>query len=145
MAMLPFIGYNVGDYLSHWLALGNRPNAEKLPKIFQVNWFRRDEDGAFLWPGFGENLRVIAWALGRVNHTAAARETPIGLVPTADALDLDGLTLSPVQVEGVLAVNTGDWQGEAAQIDDWFTTIGDQRPVQLDDQLASLHRMLAAG
>ena len=91
MAMLPFIGYNVGDYFQHWIDVGKGADATKLPRIFYVNWFRRGDDGRFLWPGFGENGRVLKWAIERIEGKAAAEETPIGYVPTADQLDLDGL------------------------------------------------------
>ena len=95
MAMLPFIGYNAGDYFAHWIEVGKGADAVKLPKIFYVNWFRRDAEGNFLWPGFGENIRVLKWALERIEGTAAAIDTPIGRVPTPDALDIDGLDMSP--------------------------------------------------
>ena len=90
MAMLPFIGYNAGDYFAHWIEIGKGADAVKLPKIFYVNWFRRDDEGKFLWPGFGENIRVLKWALERIEGTAAAVDTPIGRVPTPESLDTDG-------------------------------------------------------
>ncbi len=92
MAMLPFLGYNVGDYFQHWIDLGKNSDESKLPKVFFVNWFRRGEGGKFLWPGFGENSRVLKWIVDRIEHTAGGHETPIGVVPTAEDLDLDGLT-----------------------------------------------------
>ena len=94
MAMLPFIGYNAGDYFAHWIAIGKSADAAKLPKIFYVNWFRRDDEGNFVWPGFGENIRVIKWALERIDGTAAAVDTPIGRVPTPESLDVDGLDMT---------------------------------------------------
>jgi phosphoenolpyruvate carboxykinase (GTP) len=142
MAMLPFIGYNVGDYLAHWLALG-RSSQAALPKIFQVNWFRRDANGTFLWPGFGENLRVLAWALGRVDGTASARLTPIGLVPSPGELDLAGIELTSEQLEEALSVDRQAWTDEAAEIRTWFTTIGDRLPAQLNDELDELLAGLA--
>ena len=102
-AMLPFIGYNAGDYVSHWVETGKSHDATKLPRIFYVNWFRRDEDGGFLWPGFGENSRVLKWVIERLEGTAAAVETPVGHVPTADSLDVSGLDMTE-QVEQALAV-----------------------------------------
>ena len=90
MAMLPFIGYNAGDYFDHWIDVGKDADAAKLPKIFYVNWFRRDDDGGFLWPGFGENSRVLKWVIERIEGKAGGETTPIGNVPTADALDVDG-------------------------------------------------------
>ena len=94
MAMLPFIGYNAGDYFQHWINLGKDADAAKLPKIFYVNWFRRDDDGGFLWPGFGENSRVLKWAIERIEGKAAAVETPIGHVPTPESLDTEGLDMT---------------------------------------------------
>ena len=94
MAMLPFIGYNAGDYFNHWITVGKENDAAKLPRIFYVNWFRRDDDGDFLWPGFGENSRVLKWVVERIDGQAAAVETPIGHVPTPDALDIDGLDMT---------------------------------------------------
>ena len=99
MAMLPFIGYNAGDYFAHWIDLGKGADATKLPQIFYVNWFRRDDDGGFLWPGFGENSRVLKWVVQRLEGTVGAVETPIGLVPTAGSLDIDGLDMTLEQVE----------------------------------------------
>src|SRR5205814_1140268 len=109
MAMLPFIGYNVGDYFQHWLNMGAKLGA-KAPKIFHVNWFRRDKTtNKFLWPGFGENLRAILWALDRVEGTAKAADTPMGFVPTPDALNLSGLNLSPETIQAILEVHAADW------------------------------------
>ena len=90
-AMLPFCGYNMGDYFAHWLAMGERADAAKLPRIFFVNWFRKDEDGKFVWPGFGDNARVLKWIVERLEGEAEAIDTPVGRVPTAAALDLDGV------------------------------------------------------
>ena len=104
MAMLPFCGYNMADYMGHWLKIGRREGA-KLPRIFNVNWFRKDEDGKFLWPGFGDNARVLAWIFRRLDGEADARETPIGCVPRAEDLDLSGLDLAPEQLEELLSVD----------------------------------------
>ena len=103
MAMLPFIGYNAGDYLEHWVEIGKQADADKLPKIFYVNWFRRDEEGGFLWPGFGENTRVLKWMVERLDGLVEAQETPIGFVPTEAGLDTDGLEIDPVDLEGVVS------------------------------------------
>ncbi|MFC6013106.1 phosphoenolpyruvate carboxykinase (GTP) [Nocardia lasii] len=140
MAMLPFLGYHVGDYFAHWLELGGEANTAALPKIFQVNWFRRDADGTFLWPGFGDNVRVLKWALERLDGTADAEWTPIGYVPTADALDLTGLDdADRALVDKALAVDTDEWVTETRSIDEWFARIGDNRlPEQLREQLAAL-------
>ncbi|MFF2087219.1 phosphoenolpyruvate carboxykinase (GTP) [Nocardia sp. NPDC058176] len=140
MAMLPFLGYHVGDYFAHWLKLGAQADTAKLPKIFQVNWFRRGEDGTFLWPGFGDNVRVLKWALERLDGTAEAEWTPIGYVPTAEALDLTGLDdADRVLVEQALAVDTDEWVTETRSIDEWFAGIGGNRlPEELREQLAAL-------
>ncbi|WP_280446048.1 phosphoenolpyruvate carboxykinase (GTP) [Nocardia brasiliensis] len=144
MAMLPFLGYHVGDYFAHWLSLADREGAQ-LPKIFQVNWFRRSADGKFLWPGFGDNVRVLKWALERLDGTAPAETTPIGYVPTAQALDLDGLSAAERELAAAaLAVNTDEWVTEIGSIDDWYATIGGNRlPEQLREQLAALKTVLA--
>ncbi|MFE9324969.1 phosphoenolpyruvate carboxykinase (GTP) [Nocardia sp. NPDC052278] len=147
MAMLPFLGYHVGDYFAHWLSLGAGADAAKLPKIFQVNWFRRGTDGKFLWPGFGDNARVLKWALERIEGTATAQWTPIGHVPTADALDLSGLDEGARDlVEAALVVDIEEWVAETRSIDEWYATIGGNRlPEELRKQLAALKlRLLGA-
>ncbi|WP_280258031.1 phosphoenolpyruvate carboxykinase (GTP) [Nocardia wallacei] len=144
MAMLPFLGYHVGDYFAHWLSMADRDGA-KLPKIFQVNWFRRGEDRTFLWPGFGDNVRVLEWALERLDGTADAVETPIGYVPTTDALDLTGLDQDAQKLAAqALTVDIDEWVAEAVSIDEWYATIGGNRlPEQLREQLAALKLRLA--
>ncbi|MBF6180969.1 phosphoenolpyruvate carboxykinase (GTP) [Nocardia otitidiscaviarum] len=144
MAMLPFLGYHVGDYFAHWLSLAQREGA-RLPKIFQVNWFRRSDEGAFLWPGFGDNVRVLQWALERLDGTAEAVTTPIGYVPTADALNLDGLdAVHRDRVPAALAVDKREWVAELRLIDEWYATIGGNRlPEPLRAQLAALKLRLA--
>jgi phosphoenolpyruvate carboxykinase (GTP) len=143
MAMLPFIGYNAGDYLAHWIEMGKGADAGKLPKIFYVNWFRRDEDGKFLWPGFGENIRVLKWALERMDGTAAAVDTPIGRVPAPGALDIDGLDVTADDLAKALAVHPQEWRGEIAQIEEWFDKLGDRLPSSLHDELEALKQRLA--
>ncbi|TWP38003.1 phosphoenolpyruvate carboxykinase (GTP) [Leekyejoonella antrihumi] len=138
MAMLPFIGYNAGDYLGHWIDIGKQSDASLLPRIYYVNWFRRDDDGGFLWPGFGENSRVLKWIVERIEGTADARETPIGHVPTPEALDVDGLDLTTEQIAEALAVNSKEWQAEIPQIQEWFTKFGDQLPTELQVELDTL-------
>jgi phosphoenolpyruvate carboxykinase (GTP) len=138
MAMLPFIGYDAGDYLRHWIDIGKGADADRLPKIFYVNWFRRDADGRFLWPGFGENGRVLKWVVERVEGRAAARDTPVGHVPTADQLDLDGLDVPRADVEAALAVDVGEWRAEIPSIEAWFDRIGPSLPTSLRDELAAL-------
>jgi phosphoenolpyruvate carboxykinase (GTP) len=138
MAMLPFIGYNAGDYFQHWIEVGKGADAVKLPKIFYVNWFRRDADGGFVWPGFGENIRVLKWALERIEGKAAAVDTPIGRIPAPDALDVDGLQLTPEQLQAAITVNVNDWRNEIAGIEEWFTKIGPTLPTSLRDELDAL-------
>ncbi|MGW4353177.1 phosphoenolpyruvate carboxykinase (GTP) [Nocardia sp. NPDC004582] len=144
MAMLPFLGYHVGDYFAHWLAMGAREGAQ-LPKIFQVNWFRRSADGKFLWPGFGDNVRVLKWALERLDGTAEAVRTPIGYVPTADALDLEGLGAGYRGLaDAALAVDVDEWVRELESIDEWYAGIGGNRlPDALRAELAALKLRLA--
>jgi len=140
MAMLPFIGYNAGDYVNHWLEIGKQADESKLPKIYQVNWFRRDdEDGSFLWPGFGDNARVLKWIVERLDGRAEAVETPVGLVPTPGAIDTTGLDMSEEQVAKALAVNIEEWRDtELPLIEEWFAKFGDTLPTQLADELATL-------
>jgi phosphoenolpyruvate carboxykinase (GTP) len=142
MAMLPFIGYNAGDYFAHWIEMGKDADAVKLPKIFYVNWFRRSPEGKFLWPGYGENVRVLKWAIERIEGTAAAADTPIGRVPTVDSLDLAGLDVTPEHVEAALRVDPAEWRDELPSIEQWFDKVGGQLPTSLRDELASLRLRL---
>jgi phosphoenolpyruvate carboxykinase (GTP) len=144
MAMLPFLGYHIGDYFAHWTQVGKGADEDKLPKIFYVNWFRRDPDGTFLWPGFGENVRVLKWAIERIEGKAAAVHTPIGHVPTPDSLDLSGLDLSADEVSSVVHVDAEEWRAEIPQIEAWFDKIGSRLPTSLRDELASLKLRLGA-
>ncbi len=143
-AMLPFMGYNVGDYFSHWLSIGDQAEANRLPRLFWVNWFRRDADGGFLWPGFGENCRVLKWVVERVAGTADAAETPIGLVPTVDAIDRTGLDLDDDAMTQLLAVDPASWGHEVALIDEHYAMVGDRLPKRLDAELDDLRRRLDA-
>ncbi|MGI8721507.1 MAG: phosphoenolpyruvate carboxykinase (GTP) [Geodermatophilaceae bacterium] len=143
-AMLPFIGYNAGDYFNHWVQTGKNADATKLPKIFYVNWFRVDDDGGFLWPGFGENSRVLKWVIERLEGSAAAVETPVGHVPTADSLDTHGLDMTDEQIAAVLAVDAEEWRAEIPQITEWFDKIGDTLPTTMRDELETLKRRLDA-
>jgi phosphoenolpyruvate carboxykinase (GTP) len=138
MAMLPFIGYNAGDYFAHWIEMGKGADAVKLPKIFYVNWFRRDADGNFVWPGFGENIRVIKWALERIDGSAAAVDTPIGRVPAPDALDVDGLELSEGELLDAITVDVEEWKKEIPLIEEWFQKIGAALPTSMRDELDAL-------
>jgi phosphoenolpyruvate carboxykinase (GTP) len=142
MAMLPFIGYHAGDYFQHWIDVGKDADASKLPKIFYVNWFRRDDDGGFLWPGYGENGRVLKWVVERLEGRAAAVETPIGRVPTLDGLDVEGLDVTPEQLARALAVDVEEWQAELPLIQEWFDKIGDKVPTTLLTELDGLRARL---
>jgi phosphoenolpyruvate carboxykinase (GTP) len=144
MAMLPFLGYNAGDYFQHWVNIGKGADAGKLPRIFYVNWFRRGEDGRFLWPGFGENSRVLKWAIERIEGKAAATETAIGYVPTADALDLEGLDAPLADIEAALEVDTEEWKAEIPLIEEWFEKIGDRLPTSMRDELEAMKLRLGA-
>jgi len=142
-AMLPFMGYNVGDYIGHWLEIGNSAEASNLPKLFWVNWFRKSDEGKFLWPGFGENSRVLKWVIERVEGTGEATETAIGHVPTASSLDLDGLSLADDTVDALLAVNNDAWRSEVDLITEHFASIGERLPQAMNDELADLEKRLA--
>jgi phosphoenolpyruvate carboxykinase (GTP) len=144
MSMLPFIGYNAGDYFAHWIEMGKGADAVKLPKIFYVNWFRRDADGKFLWPGFGENIRVLKWAIERIEGKAAATDTPIGRVPTPDALDVSGLDVDIEAVRAVVDVDVDEWRTEIPDIEAWFEKVGPQLPSSMSDELSSLKQRLDA-
>lgn len=133
-AMLPFCGYNMGDYFAHWLALGERADPEKLPGVFFVNWFRKDENGRFVWPGFGDNARVLKWIFQRLDGQAAAVETPVGRVPTRQSLDLGGLTLSEADLSTLLDVDAGVWSEEAALIPEFYAQFADRLPAALWSQ-----------
>jgi phosphoenolpyruvate carboxykinase (GTP) len=141
-AMLPFLGYHAGDYFQHWLTIGKEHDESKLPKVFFVNWFRKDHDGKFLWPGYGENSRVLEWIVGRIEGTAAAAETPIGLVPTVESIDTDGLAVTPEALTEVLAVDRQEWAAEVPLIQEWFTTIGDKVPTSFLTELDGLSARL---
>ena len=143
MAMLPFCGYNMADYFNHWLKIGEKADASKLPKIFFVNWFRRDEDGRFLWPGFGENSRVLKWVFERLDGAAPAHETPIGLLPTEDALDRKGLNVDEADLHTLLSVDVDGWRAAVPQIREHFAVFGDRLPGQLVSSLDDLERQLA--
>ncbi|MGZ3637002.1 MAG: phosphoenolpyruvate carboxykinase (GTP), partial [Ktedonobacterales bacterium] len=140
MAMLPFCGYNMGDYWGHWLEMGNR--LTNPPAIFHVNWFRKDHNGKFLWPGFGENVRVLQWMLERIQGKADAQTTPIGYVPTPNSLNLDGLDISPETMEQLLVVNQQDWEDEWADQGLFFQKFGDHLPRAMDAEHCALKERL---
>ncbi len=141
MAMRPFIGYNVGDYFQHWLNIG-KTEAAKLPKIFYVNWFRRDDDNSFLWPGFSENSRVLKWVFERVAGTAEAVDTPLGKAPAEGALDVDGLDVTPEQLQKALAIKPEEWAEELKSIEEWYEELGDHVPAELRGEVDKLRQRL---
>jgi phosphoenolpyruvate carboxykinase (GTP) len=140
MAMLPFCGYNMGDYFSHWLKIGR--SVAKPPALFHVNWFRADADGRLLWPGFGQNLRVLLWMIERVKGGGKAVETPIGLVPAPDALNLEGLELSKQALEALLRVDREEWSAEIPAIREFFAKFGARLPVEMNRALDDLAQRL---
>jgi phosphoenolpyruvate carboxykinase (GTP) len=142
-AMLPFCGYNMADYFAHWLRIGaEAPDRDALPKIFYVNWFRKDADGKFLWPGYGENSRVLEWIFNRVTDKAPAVDTPIGAVPTPEAIDTTGLDVTPEQMAELLRVDTEGWRAEVPLIEEYYAQFGDRLPQALADQVATLGQRL---
>ena len=143
-AMLPFCGYNMGDYFAYWLSLPTNRDRTKLPRIFHVNWFRKGEDGRFLWPGYGENIRVLDWILRRCEGAADAVQTPIGMLPPAGALDLEGLVIADGALDELLSVDLDAWRGEAESIREHFATFGEQLPPELAAQLDALESRLEA-
>jgi phosphoenolpyruvate carboxykinase (GTP) len=143
-AMLPFCGYNMGDYFAHWLAMGEKADADKLPRIYFVNWFRKNKAGKFVWPGYGENSRVLKWIVERLEGEAGAEETAIGLVPSKGSLDLDGLVLSDAELDLLLTVDHDVWAEEAALIPPHYRKFGDRLPTALWEQHAALLRRLVA-
>jgi phosphoenolpyruvate carboxykinase (GTP) len=138
MAMLPFLGYDAGTYFQHWIDVGKGADAAKLPKIFYVNWFRRGDDRRFLWPGFGENSRVLKWMVQRLEGTAGANETAIGYVPEPEQLDLEGLDADRADLEAALEVDLEEWKAEIPLIEEWFEKIGTTLPTSMRDELEAL-------
>ena len=140
-AMLPFCGYHMGDYFAHWLKIGNTEGAD-LPKIFYVNWFRKDEDGKFVWPGYGHNSRVLKWVFERCDDSTEAMDTPIGRMPAKGALDLSGINLAPGAEEMLLKVDVEAWKAEIPSMREHLDTFGDKLPQGLRDELAALEKRL---
>jgi phosphoenolpyruvate carboxykinase (GTP) len=141
-AMLPFCGYNMADYFKHWLDIGCSTKADKLPKMFYVNWFRKDANGRWLWPGFGENSRVLEWVFERCAGTGAAEETPIGYLPTRGAIPSEGLDVSAADMAELLRVERDDWKAELPLIEAHFEVFGDRLPQALKDELEALRKRL---
>jgi phosphoenolpyruvate carboxykinase (GTP) len=141
-AMLPFCGYNMADYFSHWLDVGASADPEKLPKIFYVNWFRKDVDGRWLWPGYGENSRVLSWVFDRAGGEGEAQETPIGFIPAPGSIDTDGLDISAEDMDKLLAVDLDDWRAEVPSIREHYAQFGDKIPATLTAELDRLEQQL---
>jgi len=141
-AMLPFCGYHMGDYLAHWLSLAQKTDRAKLPRVFFVNWFRKSDDGRWLWPGFGDNSRVLKWICERVEGTGPAVETPIGHLPAPEALDLDDLELAAEDLKELLAVDTEGWKKEVADVEKNYAKFGDRMPAALTAELEKLRKRL---
>ena len=139
--MLPFCGYSMVDYFGHWLSMAEKTDRSKLPRVFFVNWFRKDDTGKWLWPGFGENSRVLKWICERVDGTGKAEKTAIGNVPTRDALDLSGLDVPTEDLDTLLAVDTQGWRKEVAGIEEYYQKLGGA-PAPLQAQLDGLKQRL---
>ena len=140
MAMLPFCGYHMGDYFRHWLNMGKKITAP--PKIFSVNWFRLNDKGEFLWPGFGENIRVLKWILDRVHDRVDARETPLGRVPHIKDLDMRGLDIPEAQLEQLFEINPQDWRQEVADIEKLLKEFGDRLPQEMWEEFNTMKAKL---
>jgi phosphoenolpyruvate carboxykinase (GTP) len=143
-AMLPFCGYNMGDYFAYWLSVGREHDSAKLPRIFYVNWFRKGVDGRWLWPGFGENSRVLEWVFRRCDGAADAAATPIGYLPTPESLNVEGLKIDPADLEELLHVDAAEWREELPSLHEHFELFGDRLPEALSAQLAALAERLGA-
>jgi phosphoenolpyruvate carboxykinase (GTP) len=141
-AMLPFCGYNINEYLQHWLNIGTKTDADKLPSIFYVNWFRKNEEGKWLWPGFGENSRVLKWIVERVSGKGKAVKTPIGYMPTPDAIDTKGIDVSEEEMQELLAVDKDEWLLEVESIKEHYENYGEKLPEELRAQLKALEARL---
>lgn len=141
-AMLPFCGYNMADYFQHWLSLASKENQAKLPKIFYVNWFRKNAKGEFLWPGYGENSRVLKWIFERISGKGKAKATAIGNLPTDDALDVSGLNLDPKALQELLYVDSEAWKNELQELRSYFTLFGDRLPAGINEELEALDKRL---
>ena len=141
MAMLPFCGYHMGDYFAHWLKMGEKGGA-KMPKIFYVNWFRKNGDGKFMWPGYSENARVLKWIFERCDGTAKAVDTPIGKLPAEGSLDVSGLKVAAEDVKELTKVDKEGWKAELPLIKEHFATFGAKLPKALKDELAALEKRL---
>ena len=142
MAMLPFCGYNMADYFGHWLRIGQKLRFDRAPRIFQVNWFRKGADGRFLWPGFGDNSRVIEWIIRRVDGKVPALDSPIGRLPRIEDLNLDGIEVPQEDLEELFAVDPESWLHEADLTEEFYGVFDGRIPAQLNAELAALRYRL---
>ncbi|MDO8525051.1 MAG: phosphoenolpyruvate carboxykinase domain-containing protein, partial [Candidatus Omnitrophota bacterium] len=140
MAMLPFCGYNMADYFRHWL--GMEKKLVYKPRVFSINWFRTDDKGKYIWPGFGDNIRVLKWVIDRVHNRVQAKETPVGLVPHVKDLDLSGLDISKDNIEKLFEIDIEGWLREAGEIEEFFNKFGDRMPVEIWDELRRMKEKL---
>ena len=138
MAMKPFVGYNMADYFGHWLEMGKKMDPEKAPKIFHVNWFRQDDEGNFIWPGFGDNMRVLLWILDRCAGKVDAVESPIGYLPKPEDIDVTDLDLDSDTLKSLLSVDSEVWLEDVANIKEYFAQFGDRLPAEMKQQLEKL-------
>jgi phosphoenolpyruvate carboxykinase (GTP) len=142
MAMLPFCGYNMADYFAHWLKIGREADSEKLPKVFLVNWFRKDDDGSFLWPGYGENSRVLEWVFRRCDGEGETVETPLGRLPARGELNTEGLKLGEAALNELLSVDPEALRGQLSQVEEFLAKFGDRLPDEISGQLDALKERL---
>ena len=140
--MLPFCGYNMGDYFRHWLSIGKKLKSP--PRIYSVNWFRMDENGKFIWPGFGENIRVLKWIIDRANNQAGAKETPVGLIPELKDLNLNGLNIPEDKLNRLFEVNNPEWKTELQDIEKFLSRFGDRIPFELWQEYNKLSKNLTS-
>ena len=140
--MLPFMGYHIGDYFKHWLNIGKKTDSANLPRIYYVNWFRKSNVGKFLWPGFGDNLRVLKWIVDRIEENVPAVETIAGLAPQQADLDITGLSITPADLAAVLNVDADEWRSEVPLISEWFEKISDKLPTELVAEFETLKSQL---
>jgi phosphoenolpyruvate carboxykinase (GTP) len=142
-AMLPFCGYHMGDYFAHWIKIGqSAPDKSKLPMIFNVNWFRKNTEGKFLWPGYGDNIRALKWIFERTEGADTAVETPIGHVPREGSIDVNGLEVAAVNIPDLLKVDRNEWMEELKLINDHYATFGEKLPPEMKKQLVKLTERL---
>jgi phosphoenolpyruvate carboxykinase (GTP) len=140
--MLPFCGYNMADYFGHWLKIGREADAAKLPKVFLVNWFRKDDEGKFIWPGYGENSRVLQWVFRRCDGEGETVETPLGLLPAKDELNVEGLKLTEAQLDELLSVDPEALREQLPQVEEFLARFGDRLPDEIQGQLEALETRL---